>query len=177
MVMAAPGRPRASLPALPPEELNGIEEFGPLRNWVSFDAPRGKLVCRNLGGEYDDFVGVIEESRVVRVMKDEDGNVCCSSTNRLTADTGRPGKVCASCEDRLTHCFQRWAIAWQEVETGLLFAHTLSQTGSLNFQRYAHRLLAEGLLPGQVLTRIFVEEARRNKTHTVYRRSQFDRLE
>jgi hypothetical protein len=63
------------------------------------------------------------------------------------------------------------------METGLVFAHTLSQTGSMNFHRYANQLLAEGLLPAEALTRIFVEEARRQKTNTPYRRIQFERLD
>lgn len=164
----------SSMPALPPEELDGIHEFGLMRNWVSFDSQRGKLVCRNLNAEYDEFVGTILESRVVRVMKDEDGNVLCSSIDRVTADSGRPGRLCERCEDRDAHCFRRWWIAWQDLETGLVFAHTLSQTGSLNFNRYANALLSEGLLPSQVQTRIYVEEARRQKANTVYRRVQFE---
>lgn len=169
--------PLSSMPAIPPEELNGIHEFGLMRNWVSFDAQRGKLVCRNLNAEYDEFVGTILESRVVRVMKDEDGNIVCSAVDRVTADTGRPGRLCEVCEDRDSHCFRRWWIAWQDLETGLVFAHTLSQTGSLNFNRYANGLLSQGLLPSQVLTRIFVEEARRQKANTVYRRVQFEGLD
>ncbi|MCC7495880.1 MAG: hypothetical protein IT204_26240, partial [Fimbriimonadaceae bacterium] len=121
--------------------------------------------------------GTILESRVVRVMKDEDGNVLCGSVDRLCSDTGRAGKVCVTCEDREAHCFARWWIAWQDLDSGLVFAHTLSQTGSLNFNRYANMLLAEGLEPGQVLTRLFVEEAKRTKTNTVYRRIQFERLD
>jgi len=166
--------PLSGMPALPPDELDGIQEFGLMRNWVSFDSQRGKLVCRNLNCEYDEFVGTILESRVVRVMKDEDGNVLCSSVDRTTADNGRPGRLCERCEDRDSHCFRRWWIAWQDLETGLVFAHTLSQTGSLNFNRYANALLSEGLLPSQVQTRIFVEEARRQKANTVYRRVQFE---
>jgi hypothetical protein len=169
--------PMSSIPALPPDQLDGIHEFGLMRNWVSFDAQRGKLLCRNLNGEYDEFVGTILESRVVRVMKDEDGNVFCSAVDRVTADTGRPGRQCETCEDRDAHCFRRWWIAWQDVDTGLVFAHTLSQTGSLNFNRYANVLLSEGLLPSQAMTRIFVEEARRQKANTVYRRVQFERLD
>ena len=169
--------PLANMPALPPGQLDGIEEFGLMRNWVSFDAQRGKLICRNLNGEYEEFTGTILESRVVRVLKDEDGNVLCGSSNRTCADVGRTGLVCASCEDNDTHCFARWWIAWQDMDSGLVFAHTLSQTGSLNFNRYANQLLAEGLEPSQVLTRIFVEEARRHKTNTVYRRLQFERLD
>lgn len=175
-VIPPAGGPLAHMPALPPDQLDGIQEFGLMRNWVSFDAQRGKLVCRNLNAEHDEFIATILESRVVRVMKDEDGNVLCSSSDRLTADTGRPGRACEACEDRDEACFRRWLIAWQDLDSGLIFAHTLSQTGSLNFNRYANMLLAEGLLPSQVVTRIFVEEARRQKTNTVYRRVQFERL-
>ena len=49
------------------------------------------------------------------------------------------------------------AIPSQEVETGFIFAHTLSQTASMNFNRYANALLRDGVLPSQVMTRIFVE--------------------
>ncbi len=169
--------PLSNLPALPVGQLDGIEEFGLMRNWVSFDAQRGKLICRNLNAEYDEFVGTVLESRVVRVMKDEDGNVLCGSVDRQVADTGRPGMVCQTCADREGHCAPRWWLAWQDIDSGLVFAHTLSQTGSLNFNRYANALLAEGLQPGQVLTRIFVEEAKRARTSTVYRRVAFERLD
>jgi hypothetical protein len=120
---------------------------------------------------------VILESRVVRVMKDEDGNVFCSSSDRVASDNGRPGKPCADCEDRDESCFPRWWIAWQDEETGMLFAHTLSHTASRNFMLYVNALLKDGLLPSQLLTRIFIEEARRHKTGTVYRRLQFERVD
>lgn len=164
-------------PALPPDQLVGIEEFAQLRNWVSFDPSRGRMVCRNLSFETEEFVGTIRESRVVRVMKDEDGEVLCASSDRLVADEGRLGKVCEGCEDQGIHCFPRWWIAWQETDSGLIFAHTLSQTGSLNFNRYANGLLREGIAPGQVITRIYVEEAKRQKSNTLYRRVQFERTE
>lgn len=165
------------LPALPRGELDGIHEFGFMRNWVSFDPQRGRFVCRNLNAEYEEFVGNVLESRVVRVMKDEDGNVLCGSHNRVTADAGRPGRICEPCEDRDVRCFPRWLIVWQELESGLLFAHTLSQTGSFNFNCYANALLKEGNAPSQVLTRIFVEDAKRQKTSTLYRRVQFERMD
>ena len=155
-------------------ELGGMDELGPLLNWVSLDAPRGLLVCKNLDLEVGEFVGTILESRVVRVMKDGDGTVFCASSNRMVADTGRPGRECLSCEDRGEHCFPRWWIAWTEEESGMVFAHTLSQTGTLNFTRYVGKLKREGLLPSQVVTRLFVEEAKRQKTGTSYRRLQFE---
>lgn len=158
-------------------ELDGQEELGRLLNWVSLDAPRGLLVCQNLGLEVTEFTGIILESRVVRVMKDSDGTVFCASGNRLVADTGRPGRECASCEDRGESCFTRWWIAWKEEESGTVFAHTLSQTGTLNFTRYVQKLKREGLLPSQVTTRLFVEEARRQKSNTVYRRLQFEQAD
>jgi hypothetical protein len=171
-----PGLP-ANMPVLPPEQLNGIQEFGLMRNWVSFDAQRGKFICRNLNTEHDEYVGTIIESRVVRVMKDEDGNIICSAANRTISDTGRSGRVCESCEDRDLHCFPRWWIAWQDMESGLVFAHTLSQTGSLNFNRLANGLLSEGMLPSQALVRIHSEEARRRNNNSLYRRVQFARLD
>ena len=105
-------------------ELDGLEELGPQLAWVSLDAPRGLLVCKNLDMEVSEFVGTILESRVVRVMKDndekdkdekdKDGGVFCASSNRQTADVGRPGRECGSCEDRNGCCFPRWWIAWRE---------------------------------------------------------------
>ena len=159
----------------PAPELDGQEELGPQLAWVSLDAPRGLLVCKNLDLEVTEFIGTIAESRVVRVMKDKDGGVFCASSNRIAADLGRPGKECASCEDRTGGCFPRWWIAWQEEETGQVFAHTLSQTETLNFTRYVAKLKREGLTPSQTVTRIFVEESRRQKAGTTYRRIQFER--
>lgn len=161
--------------ASPVPELDGQEELGPQLAWVSLDAPRGLLVCKNLDLEVAEFVGTIIESRVVRVMKDKDGGVYCASSNRIAADLGRPGKECAFCEDRAGACFPRWWIAWQEETSGQVFAHTLSQTGTLNFTRYAAKLKREGLTPSQTVTRLFVEEARRQKIGTTYRRIQFER--
>ena len=155
-------------------ELDGQEELGPQLAWVSLDAPRGLLVCKNLDLEVAEFVGTIVESRVVRVMKDKDGGVFCASSNRIAADVGRPGKECASCEDRAGGCFPRWWIAWQEEESGQVFAHTLSQTGTLNFTRYVAKLKRDGLTPSRTVTRLFVEEARRQKAGTAYRRIQFE---
>ena len=156
-------------------ELDGQEELGPQLAWVSLDAPRGLLVCKNLDLEMTEFVGTIIESRVVRVMKDKDGGVYCASSSRIAADVGRPGRECASCEDRTGGCFPRWWIAWQEEDSGQVFAHTLSQTGTLNFTRYVAKLKREGLTPSQTVTRLFVEEARRQKAGTTYRRLQFER--
>jgi hypothetical protein len=165
-------------------ELDGQEELGPQLCWVSLDAPRVLLVCKNLGMEVKEFVGTIVESRVVRVMGDEDekdkdekgkdGGVFCASSNRQTADVGRPGRECGSCEDREGCCFPRWWIAWREEESGQTFAHTLSQTGTMNFTRYAAKLKRGGHVPSEVVTRIFVEEARRQKAGTVYRWLQFE---
>jgi len=162
--------------AMPAAQLEGIEEFGSLRNWLSFDAPRGRLVCKSLETEYAEFQGVIVESRVVRVMKDEDGSVLCASTDRAIADTGRVGRECADCEDRDEHCFPRWCISWRDSESGLTFAHTLSTTASFNFTRYANALQKEARQPDEVMTRIYVEEAKRQKTGTIYRRLQFEPL-
>ena len=155
-------------------ELDGQEELGAQLCWVSLDAPRGLLVCKNLDLEVKEFVGTIVESRVVRVMKDKDGGVFCASSNRQMADVGRPGRECGPCEDRDGCCFPRWWIAWREEESGQTFAHTLSQTGTMNFTRYAAKLKRDGHAPSEVLTRIFVEEARRQKAGTVYRRLQFE---
>ena len=155
-------------------ELDGQEEMGLQLAWVSLDAPRGLLVCPDLGLETSEFVGTIVESRVVRVLPDGDGGAFCASSNRQTADVGRPGRECASCEDRRGCCQPRWWIAWQEEETGRVFAHTLSARDGMNFSRYAVRLKREGLTPGRVLTRLFVEEARVQKAGPAVRRLQFE---
>jgi hypothetical protein len=178
-----------------PQELDGIDEMPNTLNWVSLDSPRGLLICKNLDIEVTEFVGTILESRAVRVMKEGDGTVFCASSNRTVADVGRPGRECGPCEDREVNCFPRWWIAWREDRTngertngertseentgvdGQIFAHTLSQTGTLNFTRYVAKLRRDGLLPSQVQTRLFVEEARRQKTNTLYRRLQFERAE
>jgi len=47
----------------------------------------------------------------------------------------------------------------------------------MNFTRYTARLSREGVTPGQVLTRLFVEEARRQKAGTVDRRLQFEQID
>lgn len=163
-------------------ELDGEEELGPPLAWVSLDAERGLLVCDALGLETRQFIGTVAESRVVRVMQDRDGAVLCASSDRLVADVGRPGRECPACEEKGACCFPRWRIAWQEVVTGQdegggqVFAHTLSRTGTLNFTCYAARLRREGLTPGQVRTRLFVEEARRQTAGATRRHIQFERI-
>ena len=162
-------------------ELDGQEELGPPLAWVSLDVPRGLLVCRNPGLEVRQFIGIIAESRVVRVMKERDekdreGAVLCASSDRRTADLGRPGRECAACEEKGAFCFPRWWIAWQCIETGQVFAHTLCRTGTLNFTRYAAGLRREGLTPGQVTTRLFVEDACRQTAGAVRRHVQFERV-
>ena len=182
-------------------ELDGEEELGPPLAWVSPDVPSGLLVCRDPDLGVSQFIGAIAESRVVRVMKERDekdreGAVLCASSNRLTANVGRPGRECAACEERGACCFPRWWIAWQCGErqygerqygkrqyeerqyegSGQIFAHTLCRTGTLNFTRYAARLRREGLTPGQVTTRLFVEDACRQTAGAVRRHIQFERV-
>ena len=169
---AMQGSPLSS-PGYAPE-LDGQEELGPQVAWVSLDAPRGLLVCPDLGLEASEFVGTISESRVVRVLPDGNGGALCASSNRRAADVGRPGRECGPCEDRRGCCQPRWWISWQEEETGRVFAHTLSARDGTNFSRYAAGLRREGLTPGQVLTRLFVEEARIQKTGPAGRRLQFE---
>jgi hypothetical protein len=160
-----------------PGQLEGREAFGQQRNWVSFDPEQGAFVCRLLNRAFDAFTAQIVESRVVRVLMEEDGLVLCASSDRLASDTGRPGKPCETCSDRDERCFLHWWIAWLDLESGLLFCHTLSRTGTMNFQLYANQLLQEQLLPSQVVTRIRVEEARRRSTGKTYRRVQFERFD
>ena len=80
------------------------------------------------------------------------------------------------CEDRGMGCLPRWWIAFRPVDDEIVYAHTLSVTGSTNFNRYALRLLSKKLLPSQVVTKIFVEEASRRRTNTVYQRLQFKEI-
>jgi hypothetical protein len=162
---------------VPNDQLEGREEFGTMKNWMTFDPQRGKMMVRSIGLETDEFIGTIIGSKVVRVMKDPDGNVLCASSDRQKADEGRPGRVCATCEDKDVTCFPRWWIAWQELESGLIYAHTLSQSGSMNFNRFFLTLERDGLGPGEVVARIFVEEAKRKKANTLYRRIQFERVD
>jgi len=156
--------------------LDGLAEFGESGNWISFDASRGKMVCRSLQTEYDGFVCVILDAKVVRVMKDRDGTVLCASNDRVTSDTGRPDLECKTCPDRDRLCFVRWRVTWQDDETGIVFVHTLSTTASFNFQRYGADLNRENLHPSQVLTRIRVEQASRRRSGTTYKRLQFERI-
>ncbi len=163
-------------------ELDGQEEMGPPLAWVSLEAERGLLVCDALGLEVRQFIGTVAGSRVVRVMQDGDGTVLCASSDRLMADIGRPGRECQACEEKGACCFPRWLIAWQEVVmgqdegSGQIFTHTLCRTGTLNFTRYAARLRREGLTPGRVTTRLFVEDAGRQTPGPVRRHVQFERV-
>ena len=164
------------LTALPPApELDGAEEMEPPLVWVALDTERGLLVCQNL--EVPTSVGIILQSRVVRVMADRDGQVLCASSNRKAADVGRPGRECVLCEDRSAVCFPRWWISWHEQVSGKMFAHTLGRTGSLNFTRYAARLRRVGLSPSQVTTRLFVEETRRQQNGPILQCVQFTQVE
>lgn len=157
-------------------EIEGLSEFADMGNWISLDASRGKLVCKALHTEYDGFYCVIQEAKLIRVMKDREGALLCESNDRLTADKGRPGRECQTCPDREHACYQRWRLTWKDEETGIVFHHTLSTTASFNFQRYATDLCHRGLHPSQVLTSITVEQAKRQRTGTSYWRLQFERV-
>jgi len=154
------------------EELEGIKEFG-MKNWISFNPQEGVLECKNLDTKFEEIECVIIASRVIYVKKDIDGNIVCQSADRITS---QDGKDCSECEDRGVSCLPRWWIAFRPVDDEIVYAHTLSVTGSTNFNRYALRLLSKKLLPSQVVTKIFVEEASRKKTNTVYRRLQFKEI-
>ena len=169
------------LTALPPApELDGQEEMGPPLVWVALDNERGLMISQSLDVsaplEMPASVGIILQSRVVRVMADRDGQVLCASSNRKAADVGRPGRECALCEDRSAVCFPRWWISWRELASGKVFAHTLGRTGSLNFTRYVARLRRVGLSPSQVTTRLFVEETRRQQNGPILRCVQFTQV-
>lgn len=181
--------PQASrLTALPPAPETGKEETEEHRepaSWVALDALRGLLVCRELGLEVAEFIGVIMDSRLVRVMQEDDteeavGIILCASSNRLTSDLGRPGRECGPCEEKGVCCFPHWRIAWREVAVsqdrgrGRMFAHTLSRIGTLNFTRYAARLEREGLSVGRVITRLFAEKGYR---HVQFEHAEADQFE
>jgi hypothetical protein len=182
-------------------------------HWVYLDAWTGRLLCPSLGIEAACLTGRIIESRLVSVFQDTKGQdidnqdsdvgslecmVLCASSNRLVADFGRPGRECASCLDRHGVCSPRWRLIWTEPKgeeeqsngkwagTGLFFAHTLSVTGTLHFTRYRLTLRRSRRKVGQVLTRLFVEESRREtKTgegwlagaSTVHRHLQFQEVD
>lgn len=163
-------------PALLPvasKELDGMEEFN-CRNWISFNPQEGRLECKTLALTFDEIICTIVDSRVVLAKKDKDGNVTCSSADRLVSSEGED---CSLCEDRGINCNPLWWIAFKPVDMDLIFAHTLSITGSTNFTRYANMLKLQELLPSQVTTRIYLETATRKRVNTQYRRLQFERVD
>lgn len=156
---------------------------GPHLHWVSLDARTGRLVCPSLDLDVEEFVGLITESRLVRVFgsgqggqdEEESEDALCASENRQVADHGRPGRECACCEDRRV-CTPRWWIAWEKLDCRLTFAHTLSAAGTVSFTRYALALRREGLRPQEVLTRLSVEELHRAGAGTLFRRLRFEKI-
>ncbi|MEM0504016.1 MAG: hypothetical protein QXT58_04830 [Archaeoglobaceae archaeon] len=164
------------------KELNGWEEFASSSLfWVSLNPQKGVIECRRLGLEWSEILCQIVDCRVIRVAKDNEGVVFCYSLDREQATERNPyyegTTVCAECPYRDRECSHRWWIAFVVPEyPDILLAHTLSRMGSLNFHIYAHKLIREGLSPSQVLTRIFVEEARRRKQGTLYRRLAFEKV-
>ena len=172
----------------PPED--GLLKDGPHMppRWVSLDARIGRLVCARLDLTANQLVGRITEKRLVRVFADghgkgehdneheEGGGALCASSDRRTADHGRPGRECAGCADRGA-CTPRWRILWVEPGAGLAFAHTLSAADTVRLTRYVLALRREELrLPG-VLTRIGVEGVRRPGTEQGRWRLRFDKAD
>ena len=182
--MAAPPPPSAA--AGGPFAEDGPPEDGSLKDgphapprWVSLDARLGRLVCPGLGLPADQLVGRITQKRLVRVFADghdegEGGGALCASSDRWVADHGRPGRECAGCAD-WGACTPRWRILWEEPDTGLLFAHTLSAGNTVWLTRYALALRREALRLPEVLTRISVEEARQPGTERVRWRLRFEK--
>lgn len=157
----------------------GIEdrpEFRDTGNWISLDMNRGKLVCKALNAEYDGFLCIILEAKLIRVMKNREGAVLCESDDRLIADKGRPGRECMKCCDRDRKCYQRWRLTWQDEETGIIFHHTLAPMASYNLLRFATDLCHRGLHTSQVLASISVEKATRQQSGTSYYRLRFERI-
>jgi len=168
----------------------GPPEYGPHIPpcWVSLDARLGRLVCARLDLTADQLVGRITEKRLVRVFADghgkgehdneheEGGGALCASSDRRTADHGRPGRECAGCADRGA-CTPRWRILWVEPGAGLAFAHTLSAADTVRLTRYALALRREGLRLPDVLTCIAVEGVRRPGTERVRWCLRFDKAD
>ena len=164
------------------KELDGWEEFSTTSLfWVSLNPQKGVIECKRLGLAWTEILCQIVDCRVIRVAKDEDGLVFCYSLDRVQATERNPryegSTFCAECPYRDKECSHRWWLAFFVPEyPDILFAHTLSRMGSLNFHIYAYRLLREGMSPSQVLTRIYVEEARRRRQGTMYRRLAFEKV-
>ena len=158
--------------SMPMWSKDGIPNIRPVY-WLTFDACKGVLVWKGTRVEFEDLLCVIVHATAVRVFCDSGGKVVCASDNRETANIGRPGLICARCEDRDAPCRLRWRIWLQELESGSIFAHTLSVTGSMNFVNYADGLQQQGHLPGEVITNVFVQNFERKRTGLSFRRLQF----
>ena len=191
MPIATAAPPPPSAAAINPFAEDGLPEDGLLEGgphlsprWVSLDARLGRLVCPGLNLEADQLLGRITQKRLVRVFADghddmedehdEGEGALCASSDRRVADHGRPGRECAGCAD-LGACTPRWRILWEEPDTGLLFAHTLSAGNTVWLTRYALALRREALRLPEVLTRISVEEARQPGTERVRWRLRFEK--
>ena len=146
-------------------------------HWLSFDASRGMFVCKGLGTECDGLLAVIAAFRPIRLLTGQDGRVVCVADDRRTASHGRVGQDCNACADRNEGCNIRWRLWLNSPGDGHLFAHTLSLTGSINFERYAAELERGNRQPGEVLTELHVETFSHRASGHSYRCVQFRRAD
>lgn len=146
-------------------------------HWLSFDASRGMFVCKGLGTERDGLLAVIAAFRPIRLLTGQDGRVVCAADDRRAASYGRVGQDCNACADRNEGCNIRWRIWLNSPDDGHLFAHTLSLTGSINFERYAWHLQEENRMPEEVLTELSAETFTIRTSGHTYRCVQFKRAD
>jgi hypothetical protein len=152
----------------------GTPNFGERPRWLTFDAMRGLLLCRETRAEFPEMLCVVLHASRTRVLSVPGGRVACGSDDCMTSNYGRSGRACATCGERDEPCRLRWRIWVREIESNVLFAHTLSVNGSVNFSVYANGLQETGRLPGEVVTNVFVEDFPRKRSGLSFRRLQFE---
>lgn len=158
---------------MPNWSMDGIPNFGNNVHWLTFDATKGILFCRDTRIEFEELLCIVVHATAVRVFSDSGGRVLCASDDRVTSNYGKPGQRCANCEHNSGLCRVRWRVWLQNPESGAIYAHTLSVTGSINFVNYAKKLQASGHLFAEVITNVFVEDYVRKRSGLSFRRLQF----
>jgi len=166
--------PETQLRERPFWHMNYIPQFPQGMHWLTFDAMKGALICRDTGTETECLMCYIIHVNAVRTLIEPGGRIICESGNREQSCLGRRGKLCATCEDRKGRCRPRWRIWVKDIETDIIYAHTLSFTASINFEKYADRLEESGRLPLDVVTSIFPEDFPRKRSGLTFRRLQFE---
>ena len=158
---------------MPNWSMDGVPNIRPV-HWLTFDACRGVLFCKDTRIDIEELLCVIVHATAVHVHSDQGGTVLCASNDREKSNFGSPGRRCPTCEFFKGACRLRWRIWMQEVEGGTVYAHTLSVTASANFVKYANCLQERGHLPGEVVTDVFVEDFVRKRSGLSFRRLQFE---